>query len=904
MKFESHDLQLPDWGPYTKQYAGVSHLPAVRDGVRFDLAVFPGLFRRRVEVPNVRFEGPWHVWQAAPDLSCYTLRYELEWKDRVYADISFLTAGEQGCLIRAELHNDSPDPQDLVLHYAASAHDPTPSGQTWSMPGAQISLPESAALVMANDYEWLRFALPRPSDGLGWDGLRRAEQAVPGFLQGYGVGWGFGGAGTRDHFGRPTPPGTGDRMCCRFTLPRLLNNPCLLVRYRNDGAESGAFALSCGGTLTLPPSREPRLARLPLGLTLLPGEFVLTLTGLGKGNPQLDCLVLCEEGEADRVRLETRAPGFRPVLVRRGAEPLLTLQYPHLAGAYALGWEYGNAQVRQIENDELDVFLRDTAQDHVHDVLVGNRKGHFTDVFLRPIPLAPGQGRVIWGAAAWGPDPAGAAGVCRALLQDPDARRARWEEGQRAMAPAESLPHGQAYALGQQLMQGVLCTNVVYPVYTRRQYIRHNTPGRWWDSLYTWDSGFIGMGLAALSVSRGLDCLRAYLTTPGDKEAAFIHHGSLLPTQFLLFAELLNRPGARADALALYPRMAHAYAYFVGRTGGSTLDNMASGLLRPWDYFYNSGGWDDYPAQQQIALRGLQQHCTPVITTAHAVRYARIMAYAARVLDREEDAALYEEDAARLTRCLNRIAWDEEAGYYSYVLHNDRGEPTGFLRDENGVNFDMGLDGASPLFAGACPPDRARRLWEKVKSPDHLWTDCGLTAVDRSAPYAREDGYWNGSVWMPYQWIFFKAALDAGDPDFALRIARTALDLWQTECARSYHCFEHFMVDCGRGAGWHQFGGLSAPVVQWYASCCRPGTLTPGFDTFVAEARWGENFTSLTARLDCTRPGPAALLVTLQPGEKTLRCSLPGARAEQRRPGLWVVCLDVPEAGRVELLLE
>ena len=82
-------------------------------------------------------------------------------------------------------------------------------------------------------------------------------------------------------------------------------------------------------------------------------------------------------------------------------------------------------------------------------------------------------------------------------------------------------------------MRAVLCTNVVYPVYTRGQYIRHNTPGRWWDSLYTWDSGFIGMGLAQFSARRGFDCLNAYLTPPGDDEAAFIHHGSLVPARVL-----------------------------------------------------------------------------------------------------------------------------------------------------------------------------------------------------------------------------------------------------------------------------------------------------------------------------------------------------------------------------------
>lgn len=68
---QSHDLSLPAWGPYTKRYSGISHVPAANDGVRFDLSVFPGMYRRRVDVPNVRFESGFHPWAAAPDLSCY-----------------------------------------------------------------------------------------------------------------------------------------------------------------------------------------------------------------------------------------------------------------------------------------------------------------------------------------------------------------------------------------------------------------------------------------------------------------------------------------------------------------------------------------------------------------------------------------------------------------------------------------------------------------------------------------------------------------------------------------------------------------------------------------------------------------------------------------------------------------
>ena len=165
---QSHDLSLPAWGPYTKRYSGISHVPAANDGVRFDLSVFPGMYRRRVDVPNVRFESGFHPWAAAPDLSCYTLRHELLWKDQLYADISFAPLGEDARLIRAELHNNTDAPQNLVLHYMASAWDPVPSYRGFSLPGCEVSLPENAAFVWAKDYDTLDFSVHRPNECLTW----------------------------------------------------------------------------------------------------------------------------------------------------------------------------------------------------------------------------------------------------------------------------------------------------------------------------------------------------------------------------------------------------------------------------------------------------------------------------------------------------------------------------------------------------------------------------------------------------------------------------------------------------------------------------------------------------------------------------------------------------------------
>lgn len=219
------------------------------------------------------------------------------------------------------------------------------------------------------------------------------------------------------------------------------------------------------------------------------------------------------------------------------------------------------------------------------------------------------------------------------------------------------------------------------------------------------------------------------------------------------------------------------------------------------------------------------------------------------------------------------------------------------------MNHNMGLGGASPLFAGACIPAQADGLWEKLEHSERLWSECGLSTVDQSASYYRKDGYWNGAVWMPYQWMFFKAALDAGRMEFAFKLSDTLLHLWQEECAASYHCFEHFMIESRRGAGWHQFGGLSSPVVQFYASYYRPGTLTTGFDTFVTEACWNDAHTQLDAKFQCTACGRTGILVVTDPKAERLIFSLPDAQITRRWPGLWELTFQVTAPCTVKLTI-
>ena len=142
-------------------------------------------------------------------------------------------------------------------------------------------------------------------------------------------------------------------------------------------------------------------------------------------------------------------------------------------------------------------------------------------------------------------------------------------------------------------------------------------------------------------------------------------------------------------------------------------------------------------------------------------------------------------------------------------------------------------------MADACTETQKQALAEKIMSAAHMWTPIGISVVDQSASYYRPDGYWNGSVWMPHQWFVFLGMLEHGYAEYAVRIADTALNLWKHETDASYHCYEHFMVQSGRGAGWHNFSGLSAPVVSWYYGFYVKGTVTAPVNLMVTKTETG-----------------------------------------------------------------
>ena len=125
--------KLPAWGPYSKKYMGISRVlgrienktgKTFADAVRFDFTVHPNIWNSATPVPNVTVPSSYHLWKCATDYSFYSYRYELMWKDMVYADVSFSKIDDEAYLARVEFVNNTDLSQNAVLNFFSSLEFP------------------------------------------------------------------------------------------------------------------------------------------------------------------------------------------------------------------------------------------------------------------------------------------------------------------------------------------------------------------------------------------------------------------------------------------------------------------------------------------------------------------------------------------------------------------------------------------------------------------------------------------------------------------------------------------------------------------------------------------------------------------------------------------------------------
>ena len=356
---------FPKWGPYSKKYAGVSRVVNHReiDGARFDVSVAPAVSGFDIRVPNVTLPSAYHPWESDSDYGYYSFRYDLEWKDKVYADVSYVRLDEDSILVRTELVNNSDLIKNFVINYFCSLETPVSSF-------VKPLLPEKSDFFKATDYSSYTYTVTRPWDEQNADGRRKGVFLDNRFVSGTGLG----DRAEKWHMPHkvfePFGGEKGDSASFDLDIRHDYENAVLAVRYRTSAikyeqgkmvgvtyipSEKDAAFLVNGKRLTLTHCDEPQIAFLPLG-KLEKGCLHLDFVSLGEGAAEFDFFAVCENEDRNCVGVTAEEIDFVPEICTEEREYgfLTKLQYKDVANEFYLRVFDPNTRLRRIETGALE----------------------------------------------------------------------------------------------------------------------------------------------------------------------------------------------------------------------------------------------------------------------------------------------------------------------------------------------------------------------------------------------------------------------------------------------------------------------------------------------------------------------------------------------------------------------
>lgn len=825
--------RLGKWGPYSKKYSGISRIVDhnTEGGVRFDCVVSPAIENADSRVPNVTVPVGVHPWEAKADYSFYSYRYDLEWKDKVYADVSFTKLTSESVLVRTEFVNNTDIMQICLLNLFSAIEYPNVYATT-------PVLPEKCIFIKALDYKSYDYNTTRPWDKQVIDAMKKGEFFDDSFTEHKGLG-------DRDNnrYILPKYPKlgeeAGDRITYEINGVDAFSNPVLHIRYRTTDNKDSVWKLN-GEQITFTKADDFNI------FTTKINTGNIELVSCGTGEIEFDFLVVTEENET--VSTESKKHNFYPEIDKVDDNgKLVSYEYDGVDDKFYVKTFNNSTRCRDFNTGCLEdsptarISQPDESFQNMLETFSGSfsekhsDEGFYHNTVVHTLYVEPRSTHVEYAVLSFG----------ETEYKTVEEYEKIYEKVYNSLEKFDLNLAGKTYEFSNRILRATVFQNTVYPLYRNGEYIVHHTPGKRWDSFYTWDSGFIGLDMLEFAPSIADYILETYLSD--NDQWAFLLHGSPVPVHIYQYLEMLKKANDKTELLKYYDRVKMFYDFLAGKINGSTTTKFNSGLTTTFDYFYNCSGMDDLPPQKAMYAENKQKYMTPVISSSQVIRCAKILYMAADLLGYEDHKATYIQDIERVSNALQKYSWDEDCGYFSYVVHDENGDAKEQYRNEQGENLNKTMDGIYPIIAGAVTETQKARILSHLKSDDEMFSPVGISAVDKTASYYITNGYWNGNVWLSHQWFVWKTMLDLGETDFAFRIAKTALDAWKREVEYSYYTFEMFNITSGRGGWFHNFGGLSTPINIWTNAYFKPGTFSTGLDTMVMESNFNEDKTEFKA---------------------------------------------------------
>jgi glycogen debranching enzyme len=203
------------------------------------------------------------------------------------------------------------------------------------------------------------------------------------------------------------------------------------------------------------------------------------------------------------------------------------------------------------------------------------------------------------------------------------------------------------------------------------------------------------------------------------------------------------------------------------------------------------------------------------------VKEARALANMAEALGDSTGARRWRREAERREKAIQKTFWDDETHFFYYVDKEDHD----FTFEDPGDLKRREITGFIPLWAGTATEAQARRLVEEhLTDSTSFWRPYGVPSLSANDPYYDPQGYWNGPVWVEWQFLVMRGLQNYGyhaeAAELADRVFSNVIHHLKTS-----HTFWEFYSPDARWAGHHQtyiWTGLVARMVKDVNDADRP----------------------------------------------------------------------------------
>jgi len=181
------------------------------------------------------------------------------------------------------------------------------------------------------------------------------------------------------------------------------------------------------------------------------------------------------------------------------------------------------------------------------------------------------------------------------------------------------------------------------------------------------------------------------------------------------------------------------------------------------------------------------------------VKEARALEAMAHTLGLKDEERHWDTEAAHRTQFINSTMWDTVDGFYYHVNRTDHS----FTFKSKDDLKRKEIIGFLPLWAGIATKEQAARLVRHLTDMEEFGRSNGIPSLSAADSYYNPIGYWNGPVWIQWNYLVFRGLLDYGYDREAAGLAQRVCDAMVWHLHHDHVFWELYSADDHR-AGWNE----------------------------------------------------------------------------------------------------